>query len=559
MRRTEIEILEALRHQPHSVSELAAELGRNQGWISELVSDLEERNLVEKNATVTYADTYEARLLSTLAREYDLEPLLSGRTEELLCELHRRPATVAELERRGFPSSTAYAALRDLRALGAVEEENGTYSIADERLAQFLTATAAEPVGGTAYRANGETLVVEDNDDETHDDTTDNDQDEPTAFSAFRRYGIEYYPTREYRYRGDSSPGIEEVLIHAVKAAETRKQTAMTVVFYLEHRAILDTAALWQLAKKWDCVEEWADTLAYADQRDVESERFLPREEFRSLARDYGVFLRGYHPEESLRAGLEQLGATLDTEVDAYLLGGGNLILRDLKDSTKDLDIVVEDRAQFLALGEALRESGYEEQTRLEVAYEQLDPAVVFEKEGSPRYDVFVETVAGALQLTEAMKDRANRTFEYGSLRLHLLSLTDIFLFKSITEREGDFEDVVLIARQASVDWRELLEEISRQDDLTGQYFSFAVLDTLDLLKRRENIEPPIHDQLVSHCLERALLVSLREPKTIRDLREELDFPDHRIYNTLRKLEGEGAIEVDRSGSLNEYRITDAG
>ena len=556
MRRTEIEILEVLRHQPHSVSELAAELDRNQGWVSELVSDLADRNLVEKNATVAYADTYEARLLSTLAREYDLEPLLSGRTEELLRELHRRPATVAELERRGFPSSTAYAALRDLQALGAVEEENGTYSITDERLAQFLTATAAEPVEGTAYRANGETLVVIE--DERHDDRTDTDRGEPTAFSAFRRYGIEYYPTREYLYRGDASPGIEEVLIHAVKAAQTRKQTAMTVVFYLDHRAILDTATLWQLAKKWDCIEEWADTLAYADQRDVQNERFLPWEEFTSLAQEYDVFLRGYHPEESLRAGLEQLGATLETDVDAYLLGGGNLILRGLKDSTKDLDIVVEDSDDFLALGEALRESGYEERTSLEAAYEQLEPAVVFENEGSPRYDIFVETVAGALQLTGAMKDRADRTFEYGNLRLHLLSLTDIFLFKSITEREGDFEDVALIARQASVDWRELLEEIRRQDDLTGQYFSFAVLDTLDLLKRRENIESPIHSQLVSHCLERALLVSLREAKTIRDLREELDFPDHRIYNTLRKLEGEGAIEVDRSGSLNEYRVKNA-
>jgi predicted transcriptional regulator len=46
----------------------------------------------------------------------------------------------------------------------------------------------------------------------------------------------------------------------------------------------------------------------------------------------------------------------------------------------------------------------------------------------------------------------------------------------------------------------------------------------------------------------------LDAPKTIEDLREELDFPDHQIYNKLRKLEEEGQIIVDRSGRLNTYQ-----
>lgn len=548
MRRTGIKILEKLRQRSYSVSGLAEELDRNQGWTSELVNELVEKNLVEKNTEVKYADTYEARMLSNLAREYSLEELLSGKKEEILRELHRSPATVSELETRGFPPSTAYAALKDLRALGAVERQDDTYSISNETLEQFLTATASSKEDAE-YRANSEKLVV--NEDET--------DGKKTAFSAFQRYGIEYYPSQHYLYQGDSTPGIEDVLIHAVKMAENRKQTAMAVVFYLKHRSILDPSKLWKLAKKWNCVEEWADTLAYADQRDVQNERFLPWEEFVSLAQEYDVFLRGYHPEESLQRGLEQLGEALETEVDAYLLGGGNLILRELKDSTKDIDIVVDDRDSFMALGEALREIGYEERTDLEEAYEKLEPAVVFEKEGSPRYDIFVEAVAGALQLTGEMKQRVDRVIEYGDLRLHLLSLTDIFLFKSITEREGDLEDVALLTRQASVNWSQMLDEVKRQDDVTGQYFSFAVLDTLDILKQRENIDPPIHRQLVSYCLEKALLVSLQQPKTIRDLREELDFPDHRIYNKLRKLEEEGVIEVDRTGKLNEYRVKDNG
>ena len=337
--------------------------------------------------------------------------------------------------------------------------------------------------------------------------------------------------------------------------AENKKQMAMAGVFYLTHRASLDASDLWRLANRWECVEKWADLFAYIDQREVHhDELFLPWEEFIDLANDYGVYPRGQHPEDSLRRGLEELGDHLETPVDVYLLGGGNLILRGLKDSTKDVDIVVEDGQTFFAIAEALQDLGYEERSDLEAAYNQLDPSIVLEKEGFPRWDIFVEAVAGQLQLTPAMIERCDQSFEYGDLHVHLLSLTDIFVFKSITEREGDLEDAALIARQADLDWESIFREIKTQEDRTGQFFSFAVLDTLDVLDERHNIVAPITDRLISYCLENALLVSLKTPKTIDDLREELDFPDHQIYNKLRKLEDQGQITVDRSGRLNTYQ-----
>jgi len=155
------------------------------------------------------------------------------------------------------------------------------------------------------------------------------------------------------------------------------------------------------------------------------------------------------------------------------------------------------------------------------------------------------------------MIERCDQSFEYGDLNVHLLSLTDIFVFKSITEREGDLEDVALIAQQADLDWDGIFEEIETQEDRTGRYFSFAVLDTLDILEERYDIVSPITNRLVSYCLENALIVSLAEPKTIEDLREGLDFPDHQIYNKLRQLEDNGQLAVDRSGRLNTYRRVD--
>lgn len=115
----------------------------------------------------------------------------------------------------------------------------------------------------------------------------------PTAFSAFQRYGIDYYPADTYRYRGDRDLAMADVLIHAVLCAEGTKQMAMCRVFYLTHRATMEPNELWRLAGKWSCVERWADLQAHLDQREVKQEElFLPWEEFTALARDYGVYPR---------------------------------------------------------------------------------------------------------------------------------------------------------------------------------------------------------------------------------------------------------------------------
>ncbi len=545
MRRTALRILKQLYNQPLSVTELAEALDKNQGWISELVTDLESQNLVTKKKHVELADNYEARLLGQLIDRYDIEEILSGKQEELLQALREQAQTASDLEKQGFAQSTVYQNLKQLRSTGVLEESEDGYRISDEILRDFLEAKTS--VSGEKYTVDGEVLLrVSDNGTEGI----------PTAFSAFTRYGVEYYTAQSYLYQGDQELELEDVLVHAIRFAESKKQTAICGIFYLKHSASLNHSKLWQLTRKWSCTEKWADLLAYLDQRNVKQEDlFLPWDEFTDVARDYDVYPRGKHPEESLLNGLEELGDTLQEKVDAYLLGGGNLILRGLKDSTKDFDVVVDDRATLSRLVEALQKLGYDERRDLEEVYEQLDPSIVLEKQGFPRWDIFVQTIAGALELTPAMKQRSDRTKIIGQLSLHLLSLEDIFLLKSITDREGDLEDNALIAQQGSIDWQQIFQEIQTQDDVTDRYFSFSVLDTLDLLEDRYNIETPIHQRLVSYCLENALLVTLDEPKTIKDLRTELDFPDHQIYNKLRKLEEQDRIEVDRSGKLNTYQV----
>ncbi len=549
MRATAIRIIACLQDRSYAIGELAEAIGKSQSWTSEVVGDLKDAHLVERPDGVRLANTYEATLLAELLERYTLEKVLAGTKEEILVALLAGSKTISELQQQGFAKSTLYQHLNEIQETGAVAHTDDGYTITDDTLRSFLEARTRTTPFETEYRANGDRLVATSRDDV---DGT------PTAFSAFTRYGVDYHPAKTYVYQDDRSIALEDILIHSVVVAETKNQMAMAGVFYLTHRNTLESSELWRLANKWDCIEKWADLFAYLDQRPIQQEElFLPWEEFIDIAHDYGVSLRGHHPEDRLQQGFEELGDQLETTVDAYLLGGGNLILRGLKDATKDIDLVVEDDPAFVAIADALQNLGYEDRGDLEAPYIQLDPSIMLEKAGFPRWDIFTQTVAGQLRLTESMVDRCDHSLAYGNLHVHLLSLTDIVVFKSITEREGDLEDVAVIAQQADLDWEGLFEEIKTQEDLTGRFFSFAVLDTLDVLEERYDIVAPITDRLVSYCLENALLVSLDQPKTIEDLREELDFPDHRIYNKLRQLEKADQITVDRTGRLNTYQRVD--
>jgi len=106
------------------------------------------------------------------------------------------------------------------------------------------------------------------------------------------------------------------------------------------------------------------------------------------------------------------------------------------------------------------------------------------------------------------------------------------------------------MTQQADLNWEGIFEEIKTQEDLTWRFFSIGVFDTLDVLEEQYDIVAPITDRLVPSWLENALLVSLADPKAIEDLRKDLDFPDHRIYNKHRQLEEDGQITVDRTGRL---------
>lgn len=547
MRKKELEIVEILEEGSGNLGELADKLGKSKSWTSELLSDLRDRNIVEKKENrFQLANSYSSNLMAQISDKYSLSKVLTGKKEEILKQLIEKAKSMEQLEEEGFSPSTLYQAIKDLREVGVIEKSSGKFKIYDELVQDFVKAEAMKKRKENGYSTNGQRII------KGKEGKQENGQ--PTAFSAFKRYGVKYYPNQEYIYQGTDELEINQVLIHAIKFADNKKQTAIAGIFYLKHKDKLENSKLWKLANKWNCVEKLADLLAFIDQRDVQNkDLFLSRDEFYSLAQDYDLYLDKKHSEESLFQGFKEIGNLIESEVQVFLLGGANLILRGMKDTTKDIDLVVKDKQDFSKITHALQRLNYTRKKELDQTYQKMNPGAVFEKQGYPRWDIFVKEVANKLHLTSEMQNNGEDYKTFGNLELSLLSLTDILLFKSITNREGDLEDAGLIIRESEVDWDSLFSEVTRQEQLTGNHFSIDLVHTFDILQARYQIKVPVENKLVSRSLERAILLALEEAKTSRELRDLLDFPSYKIYNKLRKLEKTGQIEVDRSGKLNKY------
>ncbi len=162
---------------------------------------------------------------------------------------------------------------------------------------------------------------------------------------------------------------------------------------------------------------------------------------------------------------LAQLNKTLNHRVGLFVIGGAVLLYHGLKAATKDIDIVVDDEKEFRALESAFKLSGYEIKIP-GLEYKHMDLNQIFVK-GDMRIDLFQKTVCSKFFLSDSMKKRATRILNENYLTVSLCSKEDIFLFKTMTDREGDIEDCMALS-QRGLEWEFIVSELQKQAKETG-------------------------------------------------------------------------------------------
>ena len=257
-----------------------------------------------------------------------------------------------------------------------------------------------------------------------------------------------------------------------------------------------------------------------------------------------------------IEAELRKISDQLQTEVEAYLIGGGAMALHQpsLKDTTKDIDLVVVDETALSRLMGVLDELGYEEVTDLGDEYDRLGARHCVRNDAGCQFDVFYRQIADKLFFSDGMQTRSQQFLSSEYFSVGLVSFEDIFLFKAVAERPDDIGDMATLV-QTDLDFDVISNELERQVELLGgEFFVTVVSASLERLDESEGIQTPL-DDVVREYYQRymegyELRIQLDEEtlKSVNELAAELGVSDEEIERRYEYLNQYGFAERTSEG-----------
>ncbi len=357
-----------------------------------------------------------------------------------------------------------------------------------------------------------------------------------TGFSRFTEFGFMLNPSHKYVYFPKKELTLEEVVAHSIKFADNPNDLTLCILFYMKNRAKAKVNEIEKNCEKLGVLETWFDIINYIDSQTVKnSSLFLPKNEFAQKAKLYNVETIPRYNQESIQALFKEISKELKETISIYFIGGNALIEHKTKNSTKDVDIVLTNEKQAAVLVGTLKRIGFTEVAEKEFQYGELEASAMLERKGDPRIDLFVRKVCDALEFSKKMQERSKQVNQ-DKAEIHLASLEDVFLLKSVSSRDSDLIDCENILQKTTLKWKTIFDEIVAQEKNLKQTQELVILDHLEALEKRMNIKIPITKKVTALCLEKSILIIAQKPVSIDEIKQKVDFPDTTIRNQITKL-----------------------
>ena len=196
-------------------------------------------------------------------------------------------------------------------------------------------------------------------------------------------------------------------------------------------------------------------------------------------------------------AELKKLSAVLKKDVKFFIAGGFVMAMLDLKVGTKDLDVVTKSTHDTHILIRALSDLNYcpLRTEALEDAYRSL-AAKIYQNADGFQWDIFTLRIADKLELSSGMIERSEEYFEKEKLQAYVLSKEDVFLLKSVADRDRDLEDMALLAR-SGIEYEVVFRECERQTEITERPWEPTLLEKIEDLEAQYNIRVPFKKRLI--------------------------------------------------------------
>jgi hypothetical protein len=255
----------------------------------------------------------------------------------------------------------------------------------------------------------------------------------------------------------------------------------------------------------------------------------------------------------------DKLNKTTKQPLTLYLIGGGAMAFYGLKAATKDIDIILTGQGDLNNLQAALKTLGYKEPNPVHItrAYDKMRTNAILENQDGFRWDLFLSKVCNALTLSGEMQKRATSLYQGSCLKVLIASKEDLFLFKGITEREADLDDMRILA-QSGLNWEIISQECKSQSQASGVCWEDALYQNLIDLKAKYGIGSPIEKPLRKvaerKIIETTLLRQIQKGnRTVKSIAAEIKEPPNFIREELKRLADKGLIIIDKTSKPHKF------
>lgn len=236
------------------------------------------------------------------------------------------------------------------------------------------------------------------------------------------------------------------------------------------------------------------------------------------------------------------------------------MTFRGQKVATKDIDFVVVGSEDLTALLSAMEAAGFTHVPKPGEEYRKLGARIIMENANGMRFDLFERVVSRKLEFSPNMQRRSGDEMTFGRLTLRLASAEDIFLFKGVTDRPDDLDDMSLLAT-GDLDWNIIKAECLSQE--SGRNWASHLVQKLQNLEDEYDVVAPITAELQERAEVYAIGITVstflggREKnfEAIRDhLKGKYQFTDEDVAEELSRLVEHGILTVSERGGTRYYR-----
>lgn len=177
-----------------------------------------------------------------------------------------------------------------------------------------------------------------------------------------------------------------------------------------------------------------------------------------------------------------KLDKSISETISLYIIGGGAMSFYDLKTATKDIDVLVNSEEEAKYLINALESCNYGKMENIGTNYQKMRARAVLENTDRFRWDIFVNKVCGGLSFSKDMASRAKLFKNLKKIAIYLVSPEDIFIFKSVTSRPRDREDMFILfshGLDVNIVKKEIMQQSIRDESRAWLAYFFVGLDEL--------------------------------------------------------------------------------